>query len=69
MENLLFLGVPILKHIRPVYFQTPILESITPGSGPVSGGTKVTIGGQHLDAGSEVTVRIKDYPCYVINEE
>ncbi|KHJ88114.1 IPT/TIG domain protein [Oesophagostomum dentatum] len=37
--------------------------SVYPVFAPVSGGTKITLYGQNLDAGSNATVRIGDVPC------
>ncbi|KIH66236.1 IPT/TIG domain protein [Ancylostoma duodenale] len=37
--------------------------SAYPLFGPVSGGTKITLHGQNLDAGSNVTVQIGNTPC------
>lgn len=41
------------------------MNTILPEQGPVSGGTRVTIGGQHLDAGSKVKVMFGQYECDV----
>uniref|UniRef100_A0AAY4D4M8 Sema domain-containing protein n=1 Tax=Denticeps clupeoides TaxID=299321 RepID=A0AAY4D4M8_9TELE len=38
----------------------PRLTSLHPGKGPRSGGTRVTITGQHLDSGSGIRVRVND---------
>uniref|UniRef100_A0AAY4D4L6 Sema domain-containing protein n=1 Tax=Denticeps clupeoides TaxID=299321 RepID=A0AAY4D4L6_9TELE len=37
-----------------------LLTSLHPGKGPRSGGTRVTITGQHLDSGSGIRVRVND---------
>ena len=56
----------------PTYFtsilslQDPLLGDINPKRGPMSGGTRVTIHGQHLDAGTEVIVRIGSHECAII---
>ncbi|XP_077977579.1 plexin-A2-like [Glandiceps talaboti] len=39
------------------------IDSISPKIGPRSGGTKVTIIGQHLNAGSDITVLVAGSPC------
>ncbi|XP_077977569.1 plexin-A2-like [Glandiceps talaboti] len=39
------------------------IDSISPKIGPRSGGTKVTITGQHLNAGSDITVMVAGSPC------
>uniref|UniRef100_H3AR86 Plexin A4 n=1 Tax=Latimeria chalumnae TaxID=7897 RepID=H3AR86_LATCH len=38
------------------YFVTPMLKDLKPSQGPVSGGTKVTITGMSLDAGSNIVI-------------
>lgn len=57
--------------VAPEFFTyvNPRLESVTPGSGPVSGGTKVTIKGQHLNAGSNVEIKIDNYTCKLQERE
>ncbi|XP_061640873.1 plexin-A2-like isoform X2 [Phyllopteryx taeniolatus] len=44
-------------------FLTPSLLALTPGRGPESGGTKVTIVGENLGAGSSVTVYFGNQTC------
>ncbi|KAI4882566.1 hypothetical protein NFI96_029674 [Prochilodus magdalenae] len=44
-------------------FVTPRVLGLSPGRGPVSGGTKVTIVGDHLDSGSSVHVRFGNETC------
>ncbi|XP_077386645.1 plexin-A2-like [Festucalex cinctus] len=44
-------------------FVTPSLLALTPGRGPESGGTKVTIVGENLGAGSSVTVYFGNQTC------
>ncbi|XP_072521525.1 plexin-A2-like [Salminus brasiliensis] len=44
-------------------FVTPNVLGLTPGRGPVSGGTKVTIVGDHLDSGSSVHIRFGNETC------
>ncbi|XP_053530080.1 plexin-A2 [Ictalurus punctatus] len=44
-------------------FVSPGVSALTPTRGPVSGGTKVTIRGQDLSAGSSVNVRFGNKTC------
>lgn len=46
--------------------QTPVLLSLRPTVGPVSGGTRLTVTGTHLDAGSNVSVALRGAPCPLI---
>uniref|UniRef100_A0AAR2ISC4 Plexin-A2 n=1 Tax=Pygocentrus nattereri TaxID=42514 RepID=A0AAR2ISC4_PYGNA len=51
-------------HSSQIYtFVTPRVLGLTPGRGPISGGTKVTIMGEHLDSGSSVHVRFGNETC------
>ncbi|XP_059189081.1 plexin-A1-like [Centropristis striata] len=49
---------------RPFTFVTPFFTRIQPSQGPISGGTRVTIEGSYLNAGSYVSVSIGLQPCY-----
>ncbi|KAK2851051.1 hypothetical protein Q5P01_007327 [Channa striata] len=49
---------------RPFTFVTPYFTRIQPSQGPISGGTRVTIEGSYLSAGSYVSVSIGPQPCY-----
>ncbi|XP_074537281.1 plexin-A1-like [Halichoeres trimaculatus] len=49
---------------RPFTFVTPYFTRIQPSQGPISGGTRVTIEGSYLNAGSSVSVSIGPLPCY-----
>uniref|UniRef100_A0A3Q1H4Z3 Plexin-A1 n=1 Tax=Acanthochromis polyacanthus TaxID=80966 RepID=A0A3Q1H4Z3_9TELE len=49
---------------RPFTFVTPYFTRIQPSQGPISGGTRVTIEGSYLNAGSYVSVSIGPLPCY-----
>uniref|UniRef100_A0A8C5SVG7 Plexin A3 n=1 Tax=Laticauda laticaudata TaxID=8630 RepID=A0A8C5SVG7_LATLA len=42
---------------------TPSYFGVDPERGPTSGGTKISLLGNHLDAGSNVTVAIRGAPC------
>ncbi|XP_032810026.2 plexin-B1-like isoform X1 [Petromyzon marinus] len=44
-------------------YTDPQLSEMSPAWGPVSGGTRVTIHGQHLDTGHEVDVFLGTAPC------
>ncbi|XP_055772869.1 plexin-A2-like isoform X1 [Salvelinus fontinalis] len=44
-------------------FETPSMVGLTPGRGPESGGTKVTIVGENLGAGSSVNVTFGNQTC------
>ncbi|XP_062419266.1 plexin-A1-like isoform X1 [Pungitius pungitius] len=49
---------------RPFTFVTPFFSRIQPSQGPISGGTRVTIEGSYLNAGSYVSVSIGPQPCH-----
>uniref|UniRef100_A0A8C7ZDM0 Plexin-A1 n=1 Tax=Oryzias sinensis TaxID=183150 RepID=A0A8C7ZDM0_9TELE len=49
---------------RPFTFVTPFFTRIQPSQGPVSGGTRVTIEGSYLNAGSYVSVSIGLQSCH-----
>ncbi|XP_041655245.1 plexin-A1-like isoform X2 [Cheilinus undulatus] len=49
---------------RPFTFVTPYFTRIVPSQGPISGGTRVTIEGSYLNAGSYVSVNIGPQPCH-----
>lgn len=46
--------------------QTPSFNRVRPEKGPVSGGTRLTISGRHLDAGSAVTVLLAQEECLFV---
>uniref|UniRef100_A0A8C2WEC3 Plexin-A1 n=1 Tax=Cyclopterus lumpus TaxID=8103 RepID=A0A8C2WEC3_CYCLU len=48
---------------RPFTFVTPFFSRIQPSQGPISGGTRITIEGSYLNAGSYVSVSIGPQPC------
>uniref|UniRef100_A0A8B9H0K7 Plexin-A1 n=1 Tax=Astyanax mexicanus TaxID=7994 RepID=A0A8B9H0K7_ASTMX len=48
---------------RGFTFVTPFFTRVQPSQGPLSGGTRITIEGNHLNAGSLVTVNIGRQPC------
>uniref|UniRef100_A0A6Q2WZQ9 Plexin-A1 n=1 Tax=Esox lucius TaxID=8010 RepID=A0A6Q2WZQ9_ESOLU len=43
--------------------QSPYFTRVQPSNGPVSGGTRITIEGSHLNAGSAVAIKIGLHPC------
>lgn len=43
--------------------QSPYFTRVQPSTGPLSGGTRITIEGSHLNAGSAVFVKIGLHPC------
>ena len=47
-------------------FVDPVINDIEPRHGPQSGGTKVKIKGEYLNAGSYVEASIGDLPCAII---
>ncbi|KAA0707300.1 Plexin-A1 Semaphorin receptor NOV [Triplophysa tibetana] len=49
---------------RAFTFVTPYFTRIQPAQGPLSGGTRITVEGNHLNAGSNVTVNIGLRPCH-----
>lgn len=44
-------------------FQSPYFSRVQPSTGPLSGGTRITIEGSHLNAGSAVFVKIGLHSC------
>lgn len=56
-------------HSTMVYqFVDPQPLSLYPSFGPLSGGTKLTIYGSNLDAGSNTSILIGIYPCKVLQK-
>ncbi|XP_058844772.1 plexin-A1 isoform X2 [Acipenser ruthenus] len=48
---------------KPFTFVTPNFYRVNPPRGPLSGGTQITIEGNHLNAGSTITANIGLHPC------
>lgn len=46
-------------------FVNPKIHRIEPKRGPMAGGTKLSIFGEHLNAGSHVQAFIDDVPCII----
>lgn len=57
--------VESVEHFR---FQEPIIRSIYPNFGPVSGGTRLAIYGDNLDVGANVTIFLDNHPCTLMEE-
>ena len=47
-------------------FIDPVISDIEPRHGPQSGGTKVKIKGEYLNAGSHIEAHIGDLPCKIV---
>ncbi|KAM4663711.1 plexin-A3 [Discoglossus pictus] len=47
-------------------FVTPSFDAVSPSRGPASGGTRLTISGKNLDAGSSVSVLLRDSVCQFV---
>ncbi|XP_049981027.1 plexin-A3 isoform X3 [Alexandromys fortis] len=50
-------------------FVTPTFDRVSPTRGPASGGTRLTISGTSLDAGSRVTVIVRDGECQFVRRD
>ncbi|ERE63098.1 plexin-A3-like protein [Cricetulus griseus] len=50
-------------------FVTPTFDHVSPTRGPASGGTRLTISGTSLDAGSRVTVIVRDGECQFVRRD
>uniref|UniRef100_G3U6R3 Plexin-A3 n=1 Tax=Loxodonta africana TaxID=9785 RepID=G3U6R3_LOXAF len=50
-------------------FVTPTFHRVSPGRGPAAGGTRLTIAGSSLDAGSRVTVTVRDGECQFVRRD
>ena len=48
-----------------LYSQTPTIISFYPKKGPMSGGTMMTIHGEHLDAGTTIQAKVVGLPCVI----
>ncbi|XP_024601969.1 plexin-A3 [Neophocaena asiaeorientalis asiaeorientalis] len=57
-------------HSEQLYsFVTPTFDRVSPSRGPASGGTRITISGHSLDAGSRVTVTVRDGECQFVRRD
>ncbi|KAL8164327.1 UNVERIFIED_CONTAM: Plexin-A3, partial [Gekko kuhli] len=50
----------------PFTFVNPSFHGVDPERGPASGGTRITLLGTHLEAGSNVSVAIRGAPCHLV---
>uniref|UniRef100_A0A8D0NAJ4 Sema domain-containing protein n=1 Tax=Sus scrofa TaxID=9823 RepID=A0A8D0NAJ4_PIG len=50
-------------------FVTPTFDGVSPHRGPASGGTRLTLSGSSLDAGSRVTVTVRDGECHFVRRD
>ncbi|XP_029417713.1 plexin-A3 isoform X2 [Nannospalax galili] len=50
-------------------FVSPTFDRVNPTRGPASGGTRLTISGTSLDAGSRVTVIVRDGECQFVRRD
>ncbi|KAM6151718.1 plexin-A3 isoform 2-T2 [Rhynchocyon petersi] len=50
-------------------FVTPTFHRVSPGRGPAAGGTRLTISGSFLDAGSKVLVTVRDGECRFVRRD
>nr|XP_054752179.1 plexin-B1-like [Lytechinus pictus] len=55
------------QSIQDFQYRDPALTGFYPIEGPVAGGTEVTISGENLDTGRDITARFGDADCKVIN--
>lgn len=68
--GLISLQTPLFRFLFPqprlisLSFQSPYFTRVQPSTGPLSGGTRITIEGSHLNAGSAVLVKIGLHPCH-----
>jgi hypothetical protein len=61
-----FILVEPIGLIFHILLQEPRILNIEPTYGLVSGGTKLTIIGKYMNAGSQVTASVGGLPCQVI---
>ena len=45
--------------------QEPRITDFEPKIGPISGGTRITVRGHHMDAGTTITASVIGLPCNV----
>ncbi|RWS17561.1 plexin A-like protein [Dinothrombium tinctorium] len=57
------------KSIEHYRFVNPHITSIAPGKGPTSGGTRLSIWGLHMDAGSKIVAKLGNLTCEVISRD
>nr|KAI8732931.1 plexin-A2-like isoform X2 [Biomphalaria glabrata] len=59
-------GQYTVKSDAEFVFVDPLLLSLSPQAGPKSGGTVLTLTGDHLDAGSETSVKMEGGMCEIL---
>uniref|UniRef100_A0A8B9RMY8 Plexin-A1 n=1 Tax=Astyanax mexicanus TaxID=7994 RepID=A0A8B9RMY8_ASTMX len=64
IQNGVRIGKVACHPIEEDYISSPYFTRVVPSHGPVSGGTRITIHGIHLNAGSAVSVKIGLNPCH-----
>lgn len=60
------MGKRTVESQEKFYFYDPLLKSIYPVFGPISGGTRVTIYGENLNIGYNVSVYLDNLECHRI---
>ncbi|CAG7720399.1 unnamed protein product [Allacma fusca] len=50
-------------------FVDPKIRGVSPSRGPMAGGTKITIFGEHLNAGSHIQAFVDSIPCEILSKE
>jgi hypothetical protein len=53
------------QHYR---FQEPLIRSIYPNFGPLSGGTRLTIYGDNLNVGANISIFLDNHPCELFDD-
>lgn len=57
------------ESVSDFQFVNPKIDDFNPKFGPVSGGTKITITGSHLNAGSSIKAYIDKLPCEILSAD
>lgn len=57
------------ESVTDFQFVNPKIEGFAPKSGPMAGGTELTIYGMHLNAGSNIKAYINDLPCEILSKD
>lgn len=65
-ENVYFYKVQQEVDNHVSFLQSPSFTRVRPLTGPISGGTRLTVMGRHLDAGSAVTVFMDKEECLFV---
>ncbi len=48
------------------HLQNPEITNFSPKKGPQSGGTRLTISGSHMNAGTTISATVVGLPCIVV---